>query len=102
MQIKKRYCRHTTTQYTVQDASNFNITEVLSGEGHNVVFVYDEDGICVAMFRLVCNRGIYAWGGQIWCVQEHEYFDEDELNIIASYIIEEHNKHNNIFDEETK
>lgn len=102
MQIKKRYYRHATTQYTIHDGCDFEITEVLGGKGYDVVFVYDEDRICVAMFRLICNRGIYAWGGQIWCVQEHEYFDEDELNVIADCIIEEHNKHNNIFDEETK
>lgn len=102
MEIKKRYYRHATTQYTIHDKRDFDITEILGGEEYNVVFVYDEDGFCVAMFRLICSRSIYAWGGKIWCVQEHEYFDEDEMALIANYIIKEHNKHNNIFDEETK
>lgn len=102
MEIKKRLDRHGTTQYIINDGYDFRITEVLGGEDYNVVFVYDEDEFCVAMFRLIFSRSVCAWGGIIWCTEEHEYFNEDELNIIANYIIEEHNKHNDIFYEETK
>ena len=101
MEIKKRTNEHVTTQYTINDGYDFEVTEILGGEDYSIVAIYDEDAFCVALFRLVCCRGTYAFGGTISCVEEHEYFNEDELSLIAQYIIDKHNKRSDLFDEMT-
>ena len=94
MELKEQTNKYETIQYIVKDGDfEVDVTEVLGTEEEILVFLYEE-GLNIAIFRMICCRGIYEYGGFIrrFDGKDEELDYEDELNLIVSYIIEQHNK----------
>jgi hypothetical protein len=94
MELKEQNNKYDTTQYIVKDGDfEVDVTEILGTEEETLVFLYEE-GLNIAIFRIICCRGIYEYGGFIrrFDGKNEELDYEDELAVIASYIIEQHNK----------
>lgn len=94
MEIKEQTNKYDTTQYIIKDGDfEVDVLEILGGEEEIFVFMYEE-GLNIAIYRMICCRGIYEYNG---CVRRFDGKDEkldyeDELNVIMGYIIEQHNK----------
>ena len=94
MELKEQINKYETTQYIVKDGDfEVDVTEVLGTEEEVLVFLYEE-GLNIAIFRMFDNRGFCSWGGYIRRFDgKNANIDyEDELNLIAGYIIEQHNE----------
>lgn len=94
MQLIKNNENIYTEQFTVKDGDfEVDVLEIPGGEEVIFVFMYEE-GLNIAIYRMICCRGIYKYDG---CVRRFDGKDEeldyeDELNVIMGYIIEQHNK----------